>query len=109
LALEANPKQTFFNSGWSLVKLNTKSIGKPHGTEHSVFDEPVMTANHVDDGRVFVKIGCAKVFNPSTRVVKISNAGDIACWFIDSNYNDESFFVNKAYLSSTALDPYNGL
>ena len=34
-------------------------------------------------------------------------ADGIACWFIDTDYNEESFFVRHAYFLG-ANDPYKG-
>lgn len=33
---------------------------------------------------------------------------DIACWFIDTDYNEESFFVRHAYFTG-AQEPYDKL
>ncbi len=33
---------------------------------------------------------------------------DIACWFLDTDYNEESFFVRHAYFTG-ADDPYDKL
>ncbi len=38
------------------------------------------------------------VYDPTTGEVRSSSTDDIACWFIDTNYNRESFFVRHAYL-----------
>ena len=35
-------------------------------------------------------------------------ADGIACWFIDTDYNEESFFVRHVYFLG-ASDPYNSL
>jgi adenine-specific DNA-methyltransferase len=40
--------------------------------------------------------------------VRSSSTDDIACWFIDTNYNEESFFVRHAYFLG-ANDPYSSL
>ncbi len=37
-----------------------------------------------------------------------SGADGIACWFIDTDYNEESFFVRHAYFLG-ASDPYKSL
>jgi adenine-specific DNA-methyltransferase len=37
-----------------------------------------------------------------------SSTDDIACWFIDTNYNGESFFVRHAYFTG-ADQPYDKL
>ena len=48
------------------------------------------------------------VFHPATGEVRSDNADGIACWFIDTDYNDESFFVRHAYFLG-ANDPYKAL
>ena len=45
------------------------------------------------------------VFHPSTGEVRSDGADGIACWFIDTDYNEESFFVRHAYFLG-ANDPY---
>ena len=37
--------------------------------------------------------------------MKASGPKDIACWFIDTDYNDEAFFVRHAYFSGGGPDP----
>ena len=48
------------------------------------------------------------VFHPNSGEVRSDNADGIACWFIDTNYNEESFFVRHAYFLG-ANDPYQSL
>ena len=48
------------------------------------------------------------VFDPSTGEVRSDGADGIACWFIDTDYNEESFFVRHAYFLG-ANDPYSAL
>ncbi len=48
------------------------------------------------------------VFKPQTGEVESSEPDDIACWFIDTDYNEESFFVRHAYFLG-ANDPYKSL
>ncbi len=48
------------------------------------------------------------VFKPQTGEVISDNADGIACWFIDTDYNEESFFVRHAYFLG-ANDPYSAL
>jgi adenine-specific DNA-methyltransferase len=42
---------------------------------------------------------------PQTGEVRSDGADGIACWFIDTDYNEESFFVRHAYFLG-ANDPY---
>ena len=48
------------------------------------------------------------VFHPNTGEVRSDGPEGIACWFIDTDYNQESFFVRHAYFLG-AGDPYKSL
>ncbi len=48
------------------------------------------------------------VYDPTTGQIRNSSTDDIACWFIDTNYNGESFFVRHAYFTG-ADEPYEKL
>ena len=48
------------------------------------------------------------VFHPNTGKVESAGPDGIACWFIDTDYNEESFFVRHAYFLG-ANDPYKAL
>ena len=48
------------------------------------------------------------VFHPNTGEIRSDNADGIACWFVDTDYNQESFFVRHAYFLG-ANDPYKAL
>ena len=73
-----------------------------------IFGEPDIDINEVDDGQIQVKIHGVDVFHPQSGDVRSSNADEIACWFIDTDYNEESFFVRHAYFLG-ASDPYKSL
>ena len=60
------------------------------------------------DGKLRVKVKGVDAFKPQTGEVISDNADGIACWFIDTDYNEESFFVRHAYFLG-ANDPYNAL
>jgi len=60
------------------------------------------------DGNLVVKINGVDVFHPSTGEVRSDGADGIACWFLDTDYNEESFFVRHAYFLG-ANDPYKAL
>jgi adenine-specific DNA-methyltransferase len=55
-----------------------------------------------------VRINGVDVFHPSTGEVRSDGADGIACWFLDTDYNEESFFVRHAYFLG-ANDPYKAL
>jgi adenine-specific DNA-methyltransferase len=83
---------------------------KPTGTGNLfvVFGEPDIEILHVDDGQVRVQVKGVDVFDPSTGEVRSDSTDGIACWFIDTDYNEESFFVRHAYFLG-ANDPYKSL
>ncbi len=73
-----------------------------------IFGEPDIDLLESGDGQIQVKINGVDVFHPSTGTVESDNADGIACWFIDTDYNEESFFVRHAYFLG-ANDPYKAL
>jgi adenine-specific DNA-methyltransferase len=48
------------------------------------------------------------VYDPTTGEIRSNTTDEIACWFIDSDYNEESFFVRHAYFTG-ADEPYKKL
>lgn len=73
-----------------------------------IFGEPDIDLINEKDGKLRVKVNGVDVFKPQTGEVISDNADGIACWFIDTDYNEESFFVRHAYFLG-ANDPYNAL
>lgn len=73
-----------------------------------VFGEPDITIIPAAQGRIQVKVNGVDVFDPSTGKVRSDGPDGIACWFIDTDYNQESFFVRHAYFLG-ANDPYKAL
>ncbi len=79
-----------------------------------IFGEPDIDIQPVDGSgapegqQLEVRIKGVDVFDPSTGEVRSDNADGIACWFIDTDYNGESFFVRHAYFLGTS-DPYKSL
>jgi adenine-specific DNA-methyltransferase len=61
-----------------------------------------------EGGQVSVEIKGVDVYDPTTGEIRSSSTEDIACWFIDSDYNGESFFVRHAYFTG-ADEPYEKL
>ncbi|MBI3813837.1 MAG: site-specific DNA-methyltransferase [Nitrospinae bacterium] len=55
-----------------------------------------------------VEIKGLDVYDPTTGQIRSHSTDDIACWFIDTDYNEESFFVRHAYFSG-ADEPYEKL
>jgi adenine-specific DNA-methyltransferase len=83
-----------------------KNTGK--GNLFVIFGEPDITLLPQEDGKLRVKVNGVDVFKPQTGEVISHGADGIACWFIDTDYNEESFFVRHAYFLG-ANDPYSSL
>jgi adenine-specific DNA-methyltransferase len=73
-----------------------------------IFGEPDIDILETDDGQIQVKVNGVDVFHPQTGEVRSDGPEGIACWFIDTDYNEESFFVRHAYFLG-ANDPYKAL
>ncbi len=83
-----------------------KNTGK--GNLFVIFGEPDIDLIETDDDRIQVKVNGVDVFHPSTGEVRSDGVEGIACWFVDTDYNEESFFVRQAYFLG-ANDPYKSL
>jgi adenine-specific DNA-methyltransferase len=83
-----------------------KTTGK--GNLFVIFGEPDIDLIKEKDGRLRVKVNGVDVFKPQTGEVVSDGADGIACWFIDTDYNEESFFVRHAYFLGQN-DPYGAL
>ena len=85
---------------------NLKNTGK--GNLFVIFGEPDIDILDADDGQIQVKVNGVDVFHPNTGEVRSDGPEGIACWFIDTDYNQESFFVRHAYFLG-ASDPCKSL
>ena len=89
-----------------------KNTGK--GNLFVIFGEPdidILDASGDEGaapGQVKVKVNGVDVFHPNTGEVRSDGPEGIACWFIDTDYNQESFFVRHAYFLGQN-DPYKAL
>jgi len=83
-----------------------KNNGK--GNLFVIFGEPDITLLPQANGQLCIKVNGVDVFKPQTGEVVSDGADGIACWFIDTDYNEESFFVRHAYFLG-ANDPYSAL
>ncbi|MGO9360141.1 MAG: site-specific DNA-methyltransferase [Xanthobacteraceae bacterium] len=83
-----------------------KNTGR--GNMFVVFGEPDVEI--LDDGgpEIRVKVNGVDVFDPNTGDIRSNDTAGIAAWFIDTDYDEESFFVRHAYFLG-ALDPYKSL
>ena len=83
-----------------------KNTGK--GNLFVIFGEPDIQILDAPDRQIQVKVNGVDVFHPSTGEVRSNGPDEIACWFVDTDYNEESFFVRHAYFLG-ANDPYKAL
>lgn len=83
-----------------------KNTGK--GNLFVIFGEPDIDILDAEDGQIRVKVNGVDVFHPNSGEVHSDGPDGIACWFIDTDYNEESFFVRQAYFLG-ANDPYKSL
>jgi adenine-specific DNA-methyltransferase len=83
-----------------------KNTGK--GNLFVIFGEPDIDIIDAGNNQIQVKVNGVDVFHPTTGEVRSDGAEGIACWFIDTDYNEESFFVRHAYFLG-ANDPYKAL
>jgi len=60
------------------------------------------------NGQYQIEILGVDIYDPTKGIVKSHSTDDIACWFIDTNYNNESFFVRHVYFTG-AGEPYKKL
>jgi adenine-specific DNA-methyltransferase len=74
-----------------------------------VFGEPdIRITTEGTDGYLTVEVRGVDVYDPTTGQTRSSSTDDIACWFIDTDYNGESFFVHHAYFTG-GDEPYEKL
>ena len=73
-----------------------------------IFGEPDIEVNKTEDDNLQVSVKGVDIYDPSTGQVRSDDTDRIACWFIDTDYNEESFFVRHAYFLG-AGDPYKSL
>ncbi len=83
-----------------------KNTGK--GNLFVIFGEPDIDILDAEDGQVMVRLNGVDVFKPNEGKVQSSSPDEIACWFIDTDYDEESFFARHAYFLG-ANDPYKAL
>ena len=91
-----------------------KNTGK--GNLFVVFGEPDIEIEPADGGEgaddpalLQVRLRGVDVFHPQTGEIRSDDPKDIACWFLDTDYDGESFFVRHAYFLGAVSDPYRAL
>ncbi len=76
------------------------------GNLFTVFGEPDVVVHEEEDGRISIEVQGVDMYKAGEIVS--ANADDIAVWFLDTDYDYESFFVRHAYFPG-ANDPYKAL
>ena len=79
-----------------------------NGNLFVIFGEPDIDVLDAGDDQIQVRVNGVDVFHPNTGEVRSDGPEGIACWFVDTDYNQESFFVRHAYFLG-ASDPYRSL
>ncbi|MGH9408239.1 MAG: site-specific DNA-methyltransferase, partial [Vicinamibacterales bacterium] len=74
----------------------------------TVFGEPDLEVIGGKDGYLTVHLNGVDVYDPTTGAIRSSSTDDVACWFIDTDYDGQSFFVRHAYFTG-ADAPYDKL
>lgn len=82
---------------------NTKA-----GNLFTVFGEPDLDVMQDADGRYQVRLKGVDVYDPTTGQPRSAGIDRIALWMIDTDYNEESFFVRHCYFTGGG-DPYKRL
>lgn len=78
------------------------------GNLFTVFGEPDVVIDRIAESKIEVEVRGVDVYDPTTGEIRSDDTDAIACWFVDTNYNGESFFVRDAYFTG-ANDPYKRL
>ena len=89
-----------------LMVRELKNTGQ--GNLFMVFGEPDVEIIDHEEGTVSVKLLGVDVYDPKQALTRSDTPEDIACWFIDTAYNGEAFFVRHAYFTG-ADEPYKQL
>ena len=98
--------QAHMNPDLSMGEDLLKKTGQ--GNLFTVFGQPDIEVRTSADGQLQVEIRGLDVYDPTTGEIRSEGTKDIACWFVDTAYNDEAFFVRHAYFTGDD-DPYQRL
>lgn len=77
------------------------------GNLFTVFGEPDVEIRETSEGCV-VDLKGIDVYDPTTGAVRSAGSDQIALWMVDTEYDDESFFVRHCYFTG-GNDPYKRL
>ena len=78
------------------------------GNLFTIFGEPDIDIRTTEDGRVVAELLGVDVYDPTTGEIRSNDTSRIALWMIDTDYNEESFFVRDCYFTG-GNDPYKRL
>ena len=78
------------------------------GNLFTVFGEPDIEVREVGDGELVVEVKGVDVYDPTTGEVRSGGVDQVALWMIDTDYDEESFFVRHCYFTG-GQDPYKRL
>jgi adenine-specific DNA-methyltransferase len=78
------------------------------GNLFMIFGEPDLAIHTQKDGQIVAELKGVDIYDPTTGEIRSNSTDDIACWFIDTDYNGESFFVRHAYFTGGG-EPYDKL
>jgi adenine-specific DNA-methyltransferase len=76
------------------------------GNLFTVFGEPDIQVHDEGDGCISIEVAGVDMYKGGQ--IESSSADEIAVWFVDTDYDYESFFVRHAYFPG-ANDPYKAL
>ena len=77
-----------------------------NGNLFVTFGEPDIDVLDAEDGQIQARVNGVDVFHPNTGKVRSDGPEGIACWFVNTDYNQENFFVRHAYFLG-AGGPYS--
>ncbi|MBB5755119.1 hypothetical protein [Prosthecomicrobium pneumaticum] len=93
------------------LRMGDKLKATGAGNLFVIFGEPDLRLLKAEGDLIRVEIRGMDIFDPTTGEVRSSGGSelknDVAAWFIDDDYDEESFFVRQAYF--VGQDPYDGL
>lgn len=78
------------------------------GNLFTVFGEPDIDVREIDGGELVVEVKGVDVYDPTTGAVRSGGVEQVALWMIDTDYDEESFFVRHCYFTGNQ-DPYKRL
>ncbi len=78
------------------------------GNLFTVFGEPDIEVREIGAGELVVEVKGVDVYDPTTGEVRSGGVDQVALWMIDTDYDEESFFVRHCYFTG-GQDPYKRL